>query len=125
MGIRGMRAFLAVVLVSSSALAEPAPGVGTGAGSAAGPAALGTAAREQGSHYDPADRGGYSGIVIVPAPMPDALPYPRGMVVAPPDTGDRMANVLTRPWTWSTRSLWQRLGDGAGALWDALAPQHL
>jgi len=36
-----------------------------------------------------------------------------------------MANVLTRPWTWSTRSLWQRLGDGAGAIWQALAPQRL
>lgn len=120
-----MRALLAMAFLSSSAVAEPVPGVGSGTGSAAGPAVPATTAREQGSHYDPADHGGFSGIVIVPAPMPDALPYPRGMVIAPPDTGDRMANVLTRPWTWSTRSLWQRLGDGAGAIWSALVPQHL
>jgi hypothetical protein len=90
-----MRALLAVMWWSASALADPAPGTG----SAAGPAAPVTAAREQAPHYDPADHGGFSGIVIVPAPIQDALPYPRGMVVAPPDTGDRMANVLTRPWT--------------------------
>lgn len=107
--------------LSASALAAPAPGTG----SAAGSAALATIAREQAPHYDPADHGGYSGIVIVPPPIQDALPYPRGMVVAPPDTGDRIANVLTRPWTWSSRSLWQRIGDGASALWNALTPQGL
>jgi len=118
-----MRALLAVMWLSASALADP--GSGSGSNSAAGSAALAPASRESGPHYDPADHGGFSGIVIVPAPIQDALPYPRGMVVAPPDTGDRMANVLTRPWTWSTRSLWQRLGDGASAIWDALTPQHL
>jgi hypothetical protein len=125
-----MRALLAIVFLSSSAMADPVPAVGSGRGSAAGsaavaPAAPAIAALGQWQPYTPADHGGFSGIVIVPEPTQDALPYPRGMVIAPPDVGDRMANVLTRPWSWSTRSLWQRLGDGAGAIWNALKPQHL
>jgi hypothetical protein len=117
-----MRALLAIAFLSPLAMADPAPGVGAGSGAAA---AVARSATERWQPYTPADHGGFSGIVIVPKPTQDALPYPRGMVLSPPDTGDRMANVLTRPWTWSTRSLWQRLGDGAGAIWQALAPQRL
>jgi hypothetical protein len=117
-----MRALLAIAFVGTSAIADPAPGVGSGTGSAA---AVEIAAPEPWQPYTPADHGGFSGIVIVPRPMQDALPYPRGMVIEPPETGDRMANVLTRPWTWSMRSLWQRLGDGASALWGAVVPRHL
>jgi hypothetical protein len=116
-----MRALLATLLLSSWAMADPAPAVGSGTGSAV--AAI--AAPEQWQPYTPADHGGFSGIVIVPKPMQDDQLYPRGMVIVPPDTGDRMANVLTRPWTWSTRSLWQRLGDGIGAIWSAIMPRHL
>ncbi len=31
------------------------------------------------------------GRIIVPGPFADAAPWPRGMVIAPPETGDRMA----------------------------------
>jgi hypothetical protein len=47
------------------------------------------------------------------------------MVIAPPDVGDRMPNLLARPWAWGSRSLWQRLEDGLGAVWNALQSPHL
>ncbi|HSN27650.1 MAG TPA: hypothetical protein VLT45_15265 [Kofleriaceae bacterium] len=31
------------------------------------------------------------GKIIVPGPFADAAPWPRGMVITPPETGDRMA----------------------------------
>lgn len=124
-----MRALLAIAFLSRAAMADPNAGSGMGAGTTPGAgsgAATGSAAAaEQWQPYTPADHGGFSGIVIVPEPTRDALPYPRGMVIAPPDIGDRMANVLTRPWSWSSRSWWQRFTGGLGAIWDALQPQHL
>ncbi|MGE0548191.1 MAG: hypothetical protein AB7O24_10990 [Kofleriaceae bacterium] len=49
----------------------------------------------------------FSGHVIVPDPHPDAAPWPRGMVITPPDVGDPMVvnpNALglggTTPLDW-------------------------
>jgi hypothetical protein len=76
--------------------------------------------------------GGFSlGSVIVPAPHPDGQPWPRGMVITPPDVGDPMAiapggDGLTpgerrEPPTWG-----QRLADavhgGIGALFGLVLP---
>lgn len=35
--------------------------------------------------------------VIVPPLLADARAWPRGMVIAPPETGDRMPNALAAP----------------------------
>jgi hypothetical protein len=60
--------------------------------------------------------------IIVPAPMTDALPYPRGMVIAPPDVGDRMVLIRPPP-AWG--SLWWRIERVVDAIWSALQPPHL
>lgn len=120
----GMRALLAITFLTSSAMADPAnpaPGsVGTGNGSA-----IATLDLERPRPDTSADRGGDPGILVVPEPVADAQPYPRGMVIAPPEVGDRMAIALARPWLWSSRSLWQRLEDSVGAVWNALQSPHL
>jgi len=126
-----MRALLAIGLLSSSVMADPTtnpssdPGTSivsrSGNASGSGSGATGAhAAANQWQPYVPEDHGGFSGIVIMPKPTQDALPYPRGMVIAPPEIGDRMPNLFAKPWTWALRSLWQRFGDGVGALWNAL-----
>jgi hypothetical protein len=123
-----MRIIIAMLWLTSSAIAEPGRGSAAG-GEARTPtlAAPGSPgnAREPSQPYTPADRGGFSGIVIVPPATTDARPYPRGMVIEPPDVGDSMANELVKPWTWSSRSLWQRFGDGLRALWDQAQPREL
>ena len=71
-------------------------------------------------------RPGDPGIVVTPYPYPDAdaQPYPRGMVIAPPDIGDGMALPLASPWAGTSRTLWQTLGDGLASMWGALqSPQ--
>jgi hypothetical protein len=120
-----MRALLAIAFVTSSAMADPAnptspPVAGAGSGSA-----IATLDLERPHPDTSADRGGDPSIIIVPTPMADAQHYPRGMVIAPPDIGDRMANQLPSPLAWTSRSLWQRLEDGLGAAWNALRPPHL
>ena len=119
-----MRIVLAMLLIGSPAAADPESGSATkelppitiqGI-----PLGHGTGG-EQPPTADPR----FSGIIIPPQPMADMLPWPRGMVIAPPDIGDRMPNLLLRPWTWGSRSLWQRFGDGLGALWDALQSPKL
>ena len=104
-------------------MADPTPGSGSDTGTPKAPNAGNGAtdarpATERQQPHTSADPDGFSGIILVPKPMQDALPYPRGMVIAPPETGDRMATGLTRP------SLWQRIGDGLGALWRALQSPH-
>jgi hypothetical protein len=114
-----MRALLVIAALSSSMMADP---VSTSDPVPARAAVRGTPgsafAGEPWHAYVPADRGGFSGIVIAPTPIPDALPYPRGLVIAPPEIGDRMGNVLTRPW-------WRRLGDGLDTIWNALQSHTL
>jgi hypothetical protein len=121
-----MRALLAIAFLSSSAMADPAPGPSPSPvrGPESGVAAP-VPSPDRWQAYQPADQGGFSGIVVVPKPMQDALPYPRGMVITPPDTGDRMGNALTSPWAWASRSLWQRFGEGIDAIWSVLQPQNL
>ena len=126
-----MRALLLLALASSAAMADPAAqpapvresGPATSAGSAA--ERRGSVAtielRPNGLTTNP---DGYTGIVITPRPHPDARPYPHGMVISPPDTGDRM-NVLVPPWAWSPRGLWQRFEHELGTIWDALQPRKL
>jgi hypothetical protein len=113
-----MRALLAIAFLASPALADPA----TPASGSATEAATGSALVTHGREYPepPAERGGDPGFVIAPRPTADAQPYPRGMVIATPDVGDRMANQVAPPWTRGSRSLWQRLEDGLGALKRAL-----
>jgi hypothetical protein len=118
-----MRVLLAIVFLASPALADPVTPASGSATEAGTGSALVTRDRER--PEPPAERGGDLGFIIVPKPITDAQPYPRGMVIAPPDVGDRMANLVASPWTWGSRSLWQRLEDGLGALWNALQSPHL
>ena len=130
-----MRALLAITLLSSSVLADPVPNAGSTTGTptafrsgnssgSGGGATVEITAAKQWQPYTPADHGGFSGIVIVPKPTQDALPYPRGMVIAPPEIGDPMPNLFARSWTWALRSLWQQLGAGVGALLGKLQSSH-
>ena len=121
-GIHDMRALLAIAFLTSPVLADPAA---PAAGSVAAPAGSAIVIRDRERADPPAPRGGDPGLVIVPAPTTDAQPYPRGMVIAPPAVGDRMANLVARPWTWGSQSLWQRLEDGLSELWNALQSPHL
>lgn len=127
--IHRMRVLLAIALLSSPAMADPAPNSGSDTGtptvSNSGNGATDpNSATERWQPYTPADLGGFSGIIIVPKPTQDALPHPRGMVIAPPETGDRMANALAVPGTCGLCSFWQQLEDGLGTLWRALqSPQ--
>jgi hypothetical protein len=102
-----MRALLVIALLCSPALAEPKPST------------AGSATRtEPEARLPDIERPTQDTVngIIVPAPHPDARPYPRGMVIAPPATGDRMAN-LTEPWWLSTaRSWWQQLSAGIAQL---------
>jgi hypothetical protein len=112
-----MRALLAIAFLASPVLADPATPASGSAGAGTGSALV----IRDGERADPpAEHGGDPGIIITPRPTADAQPYPRGMVIAPPDVGDRMANLVARPWAWGSRSLWQRLEDELGALWNAL-----
>ena len=68
-------------------------------------------------------------MVIEPKPGPDAKPYPRGMVIEPPDVGDSMgipAGGLGLP---GPRSLAARLvrglDRGVGSVLDLVMPSHL
>ena len=123
-----MRIVIAILWLTSTAIAEPGRGSGSGgeapAPTVAAPASP-SSARERWQPYTPAEQGGFSGIVIVPPATRDARPYPRGMVIDPPDVGDAMANALVKPWTWSSRPLWQRLGDGLRALWEGVQTHEL
>jgi hypothetical protein len=118
-----MRAMMAMVMVSSSALADPPGGSSPRSGPPVAALVLERPAPSEAPQrpaYAPHDQGGFSGIVIDPGPCPDAGPYPRGMVIAPLDPGDRMPNAIARPWTWASRGLWQRLSDAAAAVWRSL-----
>ncbi len=101
-----MRALLAVALLTGSARAdEPAPEL-------VRPPAT--------------DPSGFTGEVIAPPKdFADARPWPRGMVITPPDPGDRMPNLLLQPWRWPSRGLWQRLEDAALGVIDALTSPQL
>jgi hypothetical protein len=80
--------------------------------------------------------GGFSlGTVIVPAPHPDDQPWPRGMVITPPDVGDPMAIVpggdglppgeRRAPPTWGKR-LADAVHGGIGTLIELMMlPQSL
>lgn len=80
----------------------------------------------------PSFGGGVSaGIVIVPEKHPDAEPWPKGMVIKPPDVNDPMAIIPGtdqmpegRPRasaSWS-RSLADVVGDGIGTLFELILP---
>lgn len=72
------------------------------------------------------DPNGFTGEIIVPPKdFADAQPWPRGMVITPPDPNDRMPNLLLRPWAWPTRHVWDRLQDAALGVIDALTSPHL
>jgi len=128
-----MRALLAVVVavVTSSAAADPIPrkpdpaeALRPQARSSEGAvASTADAARTQAnpSRCSP----GMACVIIDPGPFADARPYPRGMVIAPPDTGDRMANPLEPWWRSMSRELWQRLDHGLAALRGSLQPASL
>jgi hypothetical protein len=97
-----MRALLVIAALTSSALAEPKP--------------LARAELESRPlELEPPTKDSVNGI-IVPAPHPDARPYPRGMVIAPPATGDRMANLAEPWWLSLARSWWQQLSEGIAQL---------
>ena len=123
-----MRALLAIAVLSSSVMADPVPGSSTSTGPARGAdsgAAGVPSASAPWQAYQPANPGSFSGTVIAPGPMQDALPHPRGMVIAPPEVGDRMGNVLTGAWPWALRPFWQWLDHGLGAIWNAVQLRSL
>lgn len=78
----------------------------------------------------PGLRGGWAiGNVIDPGVHPDARPYPRGMVIAPPDTGDAMGLPpgglgLPGPRGVVARLL-RGLDHGVGKLFELVIPSHL
>jgi hypothetical protein len=118
-----MRGLFAIVLLASPALADPTAQPSGSPVAAAGGSAAAASERE---HPDlPRHRAGDPGFVIAPPEMTDAQPYPRGMVIAPPGTGDRMADPASRPWAWGAGSPWQRFEASVGALWNTLRLQSL
>jgi hypothetical protein len=126
--MKSMRILFALLWLTSSAIAEPSRG-----SSAVGEAPMPTAAAPgpagdasaQWQPYTPADRGGFSGVVIVPTETPDALPHPRGMVIDPPKVGDFMAGAQVKPPIWSMPSLWQRFEGGLRTVWNELRAREL
>jgi hypothetical protein len=77
--------------------------------------------------------GGFSsGMVVVPPPHPDDRPWPRGMVIEPPDVNDPIAIVpgtdglapgkRNGPETWSKR-LADAVHDGIGTIVELVAPR--
>lgn len=78
----------------------------------------------------PAMGGGWSaGMVIDPGPLADAQPYPRGMVIAPPDPGDRMVippgeRGLPGPQNLAER-LVHGLDRGVSSVLELVMPRHL
>jgi hypothetical protein len=89
----GMRALFAIVLFTLPAVAQPGkPAVLTGT-------AIAPAPDLERRSDAPADHAGDPGILIVPPPIADARPWPRGMVIGPLDLGDRMPNLAVRLWT--------------------------
>lgn len=117
-----MRALLLLALWSSPAGADPPrPDVTV---AAPGPALATLEHQPTRSPTTATSQGGFSGIIITPPALADARPYPGGMVIAPPDTGDRM-NAFIAPWALDPQALWQHVTRGLGTLWDALQPQAL
>ena len=74
--------------------------------------------------------GGWAaGMVIEPKHERDAEPYPRGMVIEPPDVGDSIGIPpgglgLPGPRTWAAR-LVRGLDRGVGSVLDVIIPSHL
>ncbi|MEO7734766.1 MAG: hypothetical protein ABIY55_27675 [Kofleriaceae bacterium] len=110
-GLHSMRALLAMVLVVVVAISRP---------EAAEPAA-GSAATAAPSTISELDHGGE---IVVPRPAADARRYPRGMVIEPPDVGDRMV-LITGPWAWDIHSLVERVQRVFTATWSALQPVRM
>lgn len=106
-----MRVLLFIAVLSSSAIADSA------APKDQVPSAAEGTARVHGDRPAGAAAG-----VIVPPAIPDAQPYPRGMVIAPPYTGDWMLNPAISPWLLLTRSLWHGLGEAFAQLHGAALP---
>jgi hypothetical protein len=127
-----MRALLAVVvaMVSSSATADPTPKPGPvearqpARGSAEHAVASTAEARQARVNPSPCAPG-MACVIIDPGPFVDARPYPRGMVIAPPETGDRMLIPLEPWWQSMPRALWQRLGKNLAVIWSSLQPASL
>jgi hypothetical protein len=111
-----MRALFAITVLASAMLSAPAGISGAGPGTE-----IATGMREPPQLVRPAPGSGDRGSVIEPPPIADAQPYPRGMVIAPPEVGDRM-NLADPSLAASARSLWRRLESGIGAAWRALQP---
>jgi hypothetical protein len=126
--MESMRILLALLWLTSSAIAEPSRGPHSGeeapAPTVPAPDSAGNA-RAPWRPYTPPDRGGFSSAVIVPPETRDALPHPRGMVIDPPNVGDSMAGASVKPRTWSMPSLWQRFEDGLQAVWNQLRAREL
>jgi hypothetical protein len=126
--MESMRILLALLWLTSSAIADPGRSSRSGEEAPAPTVpAPGPAGNEgaQWQPYTPADRGGFSGVVIVPPETPDALPHPRGMVIDPPKVGDSMAGARVKPRTWSMPSLWQRFGNELREVWNELRAHEL
>jgi hypothetical protein len=119
-----MRALLVLALWGSPAGADPAARPDATTAAPTGPALATFERQPMRSTTTPTHLGGFSGLVITPPPIADALPYPGGMVIAPPDTGDRM-NGFIAPWALNPQALWQHVTRGLGTIWDVLQPQTL
>jgi hypothetical protein len=122
--IHVMRALLLLALWSSPAGADRGPRPTSTTAATPGPALATLERQPTHAATNATTHGGFSGVIITPPPIADALPYPRGMVIAPPDTGDRM-NLFVAPWASSPRALWQYVEGGLDTLWSALHSQTL
>ena len=127
-----MRALLAVLvaMVSSVATADPTPKPGSAEtrqparGSSEHATASTAEARQAKVNPSPCTPG-MACVIIDPGPFVDAQPYPRGMVIAPPATGDRMLIPLEPWWKSIPRALWQHLDKDLATIWSALQPASL